>query len=199
MILEATTGYVVLRANEILIMNTNDVNTATKVWRWNVNGFGYSSNGVNGPYETAMTMDGAIVADFITAGTINANLIKTGTMSLNRLFGDILSLGGSGNQNGKIEIKNSSGNTMAVLDVNGLTLSNGAKLFGGNGVLSNFQYASNGAYKGYDLLGYVVDYFGNNLAYAYGDVSLDVYIPPDFIITSAYIILQHTPVKWERI
>ena len=206
LILEATTGYVVLRANEILIMNTNNVNTATKVWRWNVNGFGYSSNGVNGPYKTAMTMDGAIVADFITAGTINASLIKTGTlnaslitagtMSLNRLLGDILSLGGSGNKNGKIEIKNSSGNTMAVLDVNGLTLSNGAKLIGGNGVLSNFQYSSNGQYKGYDLLGYVVDYFTDYLGYAYGDVSLDVYIPPDFIITSAYIILQHTPVKW---
>ena len=40
--------------------------TASKVWQWNINGLGYSSNGVNGPYEIAMTKDGRIVADFIT-------------------------------------------------------------------------------------------------------------------------------------
>lgn len=198
LILQATTGYIVLRPNEILIMDTNNTNTARKVWRWNVNGFGYSSTGVNGPYGTAITMNGAIVADFITAGTINANLIKTGTMSLNRLLGDILSLGGNNNANGKIEIKNSNGNTMAILDVNGLTLANGAKLFGGNGVLSNFQYISSGNYKGFDLLGYSVNYYGNssNIEYTYGDVTLDVYIPSDFIITNAYVTLQHTPVAW---
>lgn len=198
LILKATTGYVVLRPNEILIMDTNDTKTAKKVWRWNVNGFGYSSTGVNGTYGTAITMDGSIVADFITAGTINASLIKTGTMSLNRLLGDILSLGGNNNANGKIEIKNSNGNTMAILDVNGLTLANGAKLFGGNGVLSNFQYISSGNYKGFDLLGYSVNYYGSSsdIEYTYGDVTLDVYIPSDFIITSAYIMLQHTPVAW---
>ena len=198
LILKATTGYVVLRPNEILIMDTDSTNTAKKVWRWNVNGFGYSSKGVNGPYGTAITMNGAIVADFITAGTINASLIKAGTMSLNRLLGDILSLGGSENKNGKIEIKNASGNTMAVLDVNGLTLSNGAKLFGGNGVLSNFQYISSGNYKGFDLLGYSANFYGSssNIEYTYGDVVLDVYIPSDFIITSAYVLLQHTPVAW---
>lgn len=197
LILKATTGYLIIRENEILIMNTKDTTTATKIWRWNMNGFAYSKKGINGPYETAITMDGAIVADFITAGVINANLIKTGTMSLNRLLGDILTLGGNNNSNGKIEIKNSAGNVMAILDVNGLTLANGAKLFGGNGVLSNFQYVSNGTYKGHDVLGFVADYFNENLGYAYGDVALDVYIPSDFIITSAYLILQHTPIYWE--
>lgn len=51
LILKATTGYVVLRPNEILIMDTDSTNTAKKVWRWNVNGFAYSSTGVNGPYR----------------------------------------------------------------------------------------------------------------------------------------------------
>lgn len=85
LILQATTGYVVLRPNEILIMDTNNTNTAKKVWRWNVNGFGYSSTGVNGPYGTAITMNGAIVADFITAGSINASLIKTGSLNASLL------------------------------------------------------------------------------------------------------------------
>lgn len=79
-------GYVIFQRNadgqpyEILIMDTPDINTATKVWRWNNGGLGYSSNGYNGPYATAITQDGAIVADFITTGTLQANLIKSGVI-----------------------------------------------------------------------------------------------------------------------
>ena len=71
-------GYVVVNANEILIMDTPDKNTATKVWRWNSGGFGYSSHGYNGPYSTAITMNGAIVADFITAGILRGIEIING-------------------------------------------------------------------------------------------------------------------------
>ena len=76
----ATTGHVVTRANEILIMDTADMATAKKVWRWNLNGLGYSKTGANGTYGLAMTIDGAIVADYITTGTLNADLIKAGTL-----------------------------------------------------------------------------------------------------------------------
>ena len=65
---------------EFLIMNDDDIQDATKVWRWNINGLGYSPNGYNGPYTTAITSDGAIVADFITTGTLNADVIKAGTI-----------------------------------------------------------------------------------------------------------------------
>lgn len=58
------------RIYEILILNTPEIKTATKVWRWNSGGFGFSDNGYDGPYETAMTMDGVIIADFIAAGTL---------------------------------------------------------------------------------------------------------------------------------
>lgn len=77
-------GYVVMNATadghpyEILIMNTDNIQTATKLWRWNLGGLGYSSTGYNGQYGTAITMDGAIVADYITTGTLNAGLIKAG-------------------------------------------------------------------------------------------------------------------------
>ena len=73
-------GHVLKRPGELLIMDTDDPATAKKVWRWNLNGLGYSSNGINGPYRLAITMDGQIVADFITIGTLDANLIKTGTL-----------------------------------------------------------------------------------------------------------------------
>lgn len=46
--------------------------TVGKCWRWNKNGFGYSSTGYNGTYTLAMTMDGNIVADFLKVGTISS-------------------------------------------------------------------------------------------------------------------------------
>ncbi len=79
-------GHVVITTNadgepeEILIMDTDDVNTAQKVWRWNLGGLGYSSTGVSGPYGTAITQDGEIVASFITAGILNANVIRAGVL-----------------------------------------------------------------------------------------------------------------------
>lgn len=77
-------SHVVVRKNEILIMDSDDINTAQKVWRFNVNGLGYSSTGYHGNFGLAMTMDGSIVADFINVGILNANLIKAGVIkSLN--------------------------------------------------------------------------------------------------------------------
>ena len=66
LISSAMGGFVVKTNNELLIMDTNNIETATKVWRWNINGLGYSSNGYKGPYALAMTMDGKFVANAIT-------------------------------------------------------------------------------------------------------------------------------------
>lgn len=62
--------------DEILVMDTDDINTATRVWRWNTAGLGYSSTGYSGTYGLAMTMDGQIVADFIKTGELDGALIK---------------------------------------------------------------------------------------------------------------------------
>lgn len=73
-------GYVRMRPknapSEILIMDKPDVADAKKVWRWNLGGLGYSSTGVNGPYGTAITQDGVIVADFIKAGTLEGGKMR---------------------------------------------------------------------------------------------------------------------------
>ena len=81
-------GYVVLNRDaengqpyELLIMDSPNIADAVNVWRWNVGGLGFSKNGYNGPYETAITADGAIVADFITSGALVASIIKAGTLS----------------------------------------------------------------------------------------------------------------------
>lgn len=78
LITTAMGGYIYKTNSELYIMDTNDPDTATKVWRWNINGLGYSSTGINGPYGVAMTMDGSIVADFITTGLLKAIAIKNG-------------------------------------------------------------------------------------------------------------------------
>ena len=80
-------GYVVINTDsesgqpyELLILDAPSIDEAVNVWRWNVGGLGFSKNGYNGPYETAITADGQIVADFITSGSLVANIIKTGVI-----------------------------------------------------------------------------------------------------------------------
>lgn len=85
-IVGAKGGNIVTRMNdqglpvELLITDNLDLQMAKNIWRWNIGGLGYSSKGYNGPYGLAMTQDGAIVADFITVGTLTANLIRAGIL-----------------------------------------------------------------------------------------------------------------------
>ena len=68
----ATKGYIFIdnENGELLIMDTPDKSTATKVWRWNSSGFAYSNQGYDEGYFVGMTRDGGIIADRITSGTI---------------------------------------------------------------------------------------------------------------------------------
>ena len=109
-------GHVVFNLNadgepeEILIMDTDSIETAVHVIRMNLNGIGFSDNGYLGPYETAWTIDGAFVADFITSGTMLADRIKGGT----------LEIGGVNAESGVITILDSSNATIGTIDENGL-------------------------------------------------------------------------------
>ena len=98
------------KPTDMLVMDTEDVATAVHVLRINVNGIGFSSSGVNGPYTSAWTLDGKFVADFITAGHLSANRIQGGT----------LTLGGAGNGNGVIVVYNASGAEIGRWDKDGL-------------------------------------------------------------------------------
>lgn len=98
------------KPTEMLVMDTEDVGTAVHVLRINVNGIGFSSNGVNGPFTSAWTLDGQFVADFITAGTMLANRIKGGT----------LSLGGLDNGNGVLIVYDANNNEIGRWDQEGI-------------------------------------------------------------------------------
>jgi len=65
---------------ELLFLDTPDISTAQKVLRINENGIGFSTTGANGPYTNAWTIDGQLVADFITTGTLTANVMRAGTI-----------------------------------------------------------------------------------------------------------------------
>lgn len=100
------------RPTEMLIMDTNDIETAQKVWRWNQNGFAYSSNGYDGDYGLAMTMNGEIVADFITSGTMRADMIS----------GGVFKVGGELNKNGEIQIYDENGVLCGVINNGGMAI-----------------------------------------------------------------------------
>lgn len=73
---DATHGHVVTTANEQLIMDTDDVKTAKNLWRWNLGGLAHSSNGYDGAYDTAITMDGQIIGERIVANSIDASKLS---------------------------------------------------------------------------------------------------------------------------
>lgn len=79
----ANGGHVVIATNadgepnEIYIMDTDDMNTAQNVLCINMNGIGFSSNGI-GNFDTAWTLDGHFVADYIDSGVLNADLLRAG-------------------------------------------------------------------------------------------------------------------------
>ena len=78
----ATTGYITITQDEygsetLYISNTRDYTAADKLWKWNMAGLGYSNDGGQ-TFGLAITMDGSIVADFITAGVLNGDIIRAG-------------------------------------------------------------------------------------------------------------------------
>lgn len=70
---------------EILIMDNPDIAQAVKLWRWNINGLGYSETGYNGTYTTALSMAGIFDTDFIAANTLSGTKIIAGTLDAGKI------------------------------------------------------------------------------------------------------------------
>ncbi len=78
-------GHVISRNGEIFIMDSPDPATAMVVWRWNVNGFGKSSTGIDGPYTTALTFDDTFITNVINAMVIRGDLIEASTVTADKI------------------------------------------------------------------------------------------------------------------
>jgi hypothetical protein len=73
-------GHAIPAADAFYIADNPDLELATKVWKWGIGGFGYSENGVNGPYDTAITAEGSIVASLVSAGIVTADMVQAGLL-----------------------------------------------------------------------------------------------------------------------
>ena len=149
----ATTGYITITkgengSEELIISNVWDYTKATKLWKWNMNGFGYSNDGGK-TFGLAMTMDGSIVADYITSGVLNADVIRAGVL---KDYGGNFSLDFT---TGKLTMKKGSiniGNGNFTVDENGnLYAARGTfagTLSGAKGTFGGQLTAATGNFKG---------------------------------------------------
>lgn len=172
-------GYVIKKDGELFISDNEDLDKAVRIWRWNINGLGYSSTGINGPYGTAITMDGSIVANYITSGSMTADRIKGGT----------LKIGGINNTNGEIQVVDKDENELVKINLEGIILSNGTKIIGADGLKNTYLFQENGN----------VGYSWSIGATEYGIkdyIIVDCCIPNNFTITKAIVKLIHSPVYW---
>lgn len=134
LITQSTSGWVTIvqkngHAAEIVISEIEDYTQAERLWRWNSGGFGYSSTGYDGTYGTAITMDGSIVADFITAGTMSANRISGGQItSLNNNTSWNLNTGEFSMNKGEIKLGTRS-STNYYTDLNNLYIDDDGNIY----------------------------------------------------------------------
>lgn len=84
----AEKGHVYLTENEIYILDQLPKEKAKYCIRINLGGIGFSSNGWQGPYLSAWTIDGAFNADFITGGTIQGIELIGNTIKGGRIEGE---------------------------------------------------------------------------------------------------------------
>ena len=94
----------------LYIADNQDPLLAEKVWRFNFEGWGASQNGYNGPYTMGATFAAGMLADFITAGTLDASLINvtnldagsitTGTLNADNI--NVTNINGANIKNGTI-------------------------------------------------------------------------------------------------
>lgn len=83
----ASGGHVILNPSKnpqelLLLCDSDKLETAKKLYRWNSAGLSYSPNGYNGPYTVAfLGDDGKLIINNVTARSISASLIKAGVIT----------------------------------------------------------------------------------------------------------------------
>ncbi|HJJ15499.1 MAG TPA: hypothetical protein OIM60_03630 [Clostridiaceae bacterium] len=178
-IIEQNSVYVVKKDGIMYIADTNVLEEAKTVLRIGKNALDISNNGINGEYQTIISLNGIINADFITAGTLSANRIKGGT----------LKLGGENNTNGSLQVLSANGEEVVNIGKEGIELHDGTTIIGNGGVLSNLSFSS----MDWKEIGYSI-FTPSQSTYKY--INIGVFIPSNFVVTSAYLVLQLHPINY---
>lgn len=63
--------------DELYIADNEDPALATKVWRWNYQGWAASKTGYTGPFTMGATLEDGLLADFVTAAHLTAGTIES--------------------------------------------------------------------------------------------------------------------------
>ena len=163
----ATTGYITITKDQygsdtLYISNVRDYTKATRLWKWNMNGLGYSNDGGK-TFGLAITMDGSIVADYITTGVLNADVIRAGVL---KDYGGNFSLDF---ETGKLVMKKGSiniGNNFIVDEEGNLTARRGTfagTLVAANGTFGGQLVAASGNFKGVVQAEDFLDKYGRSM------------------------------------
>ena len=164
----ATTGYITITRDEygsdtLYISNIRDYTKADKLWKWNMNGLGYSKD-YGKTFGLAITMDGSIVADYITTGVLNADVIRAGTL---KDYGGNFSLDF---ESGKLTMKKGSidigGGNFTVDEEGNLTARRGTfagTLAAAKGTFSGTLVGVDGNFKGVVQASDFLDRAGNSM------------------------------------
>jgi len=114
--------------DEILVLrNDNDltqpatIDNATIVWRFDNNGWSYSLNGYRGTYYQIINQQGKGVADFLQDGTLDASKVNIVNFNSSMITAGLLKRGGLDNQYGEIELYNSAGVLIGLVNNTGFT------------------------------------------------------------------------------
>lgn len=102
-------SYVIYEGDKILVVDKLPKESATNVIMINNGGIGFSQTGINGPFNSAWTIDGTLNMQAINVINLTADLIKGGT----------LKLGSNLNQSGNLEVYDDANNLIAELNSNG--------------------------------------------------------------------------------
>lgn len=164
----ATTGYITITKDQygsetLYISNVRDYKKADKLWKWNMNGLGYSNDGGK-TFGLAITMDGSIVADYITTGILNADVIRAGVL---KDYGGNFSLDF---ETGKLTMKKGSiniGNGNFTVDENGNLFARrgtfAGTLSGATGTFGGQLVAASGDFKGVVQASDFLDRYGRSM------------------------------------
>lgn len=105
-------SFVIINGNEILVVDRLPKEEAMFCMKINSAGIGFSTNGINGTFNSAWTIDGTLNMGAINVINLTASLIKGGT----------LKLGGVNNSSGTFELYDNSNRLMVLMDKLGLTV-----------------------------------------------------------------------------